>query len=381
MLNAEPAQPRYMAFLLRSYTGSRQQLLVAARRLLEASPLRGDGSRVNNSGAVWLMRRTEQSPEHVAAAVSFRNSVSVTQALGIARAVERQLEDPKKPGTRETVRIDLLWVQDVEAKTPTLELPHPDLFKTLSVAFLFERALHERGNEAFPNERQRDRMAAALQSAPDTQKTGWNRPLWLDESLGFYRTAHGQTWFTEEPGRAEALSMAGFSVGTALRERVDADENRVGLVDPQLGDELDRMVLSGKSPNLSAEADAEWSFGIKRGQAAAATLDSLPMNVLVPVSVDLPQDMPDSKRAFRWAAEVQSACREHNVQMSQVVVVADEPTNVRGYVLGQLLTGMPPGVQLLDTELSYVPDTYPEAIPTYGESVWHLRIMTGALFH
>jgi hypothetical protein len=60
MLNAIPDKPRFMAFVLRSYTGSRQHLLIAAREMLTASALDGDPKK---SGSAWLSSYVRGAPD------------------------------------------------------------------------------------------------------------------------------------------------------------------------------------------------------------------------------------------------------------------------------------------------------------------------------
>lgn len=140
MLDAIPDKPRFMAFVLRSYTGSRQHLLIAARRLLAESVLGGDPKKQDWSGKVSQLKASQKLREHVIGAASFQNAVSIQQALDIATEVEHKLEDPQKPGARETVRIDLVWVQGVKMKMPELELPSPEIAGNSSLAYARSRA-------------------------------------------------------------------------------------------------------------------------------------------------------------------------------------------------------------------------------------------------
>jgi len=102
MLNAIPDKPRFMAFVLRSYTGSRQHLLIAAREMLTASALGGDSKKRGATSEVHQMKAAGQLREHVIGALSFQNTVSIQQTLDIAASVEHRLADPKMPGAQET---------------------------------------------------------------------------------------------------------------------------------------------------------------------------------------------------------------------------------------------------------------------------------------
>ncbi len=379
MLNAEPAQPRYMALLLRSYTGSRQQLLVAARRLLEASPLVGDPSRNGASSEASLLRASPDWPECVAAALSFRNSLSIQQVLNLVADVERRLEDPKKPGARETVRIDLLWVQGAEMKTPSLTLPSPELFKNQVFGSLMEESLQKRGLEAFPEPGPRERMIKAMHSAPFPQADGWHRPYSFEQCLQLNRKPDQQDWMAYEPGRAEALAVAGFAVGVALRERMDAHQRVFAPVDPAVADEVERGLQSEAVVAWSAKAQEEVDFALKRGRTMVEATDRAGPAVLVPVSVQFADGTADDRRALRWVSEVQFVARQNKLHIAQVVVFADEPTSVRGMVLGVPGDASPPGVQLFDARLTYVPDPCPVCAES-GARLWHLRLMTGDLF-
>lgn len=379
MLNAEPAHPRYMALLLRSYTGSRQQLLVAARRLLEASPLVGDPSRNGASSEVSLLRAGGDWPECVAASLSFRNSLSVERALGIAAEVERQLADPKKPGARATVRIDLIWVQGVELKTPSLELPSPELFKNQVFGSLMEESLQKWGLEAFPEQGPRERMIKAMHSAPFPQADGWHRPYSFEQCLQLNRKPDQQDWMAYEPGRAEALAVAGFAVGVALRERLDAHEHAFAPVDPVVAEEVERGLQSETVVVWSPKAQEEVDFVIERGRTMVEATDRRGPAVMMPVSIQFADGTPEDRRALRWASEVQFVARQNKLRIGQVVVLADEPTGVRGMVLGAPVEVPPPGVQLIDARLTYVPDPCP-ACAESGARQWTLRLMAGELF-
>ncbi|HEY5285366.1 MAG TPA: hypothetical protein VIM14_21410, partial [Polyangia bacterium] len=65
LLNAIPDKPRFMAFVLRSYTGSRQHLLIAAREMLTASPLDGEPKKSGATFEVHQMKASDQLREHV----------------------------------------------------------------------------------------------------------------------------------------------------------------------------------------------------------------------------------------------------------------------------------------------------------------------------
>jgi hypothetical protein len=378
-LNAEPAHARTMAFLLRSYTGSRQQLLVAARRLLEASPLVGDPSRNGASSEVSLVRKSGKWPECLVASLSFRNSLSIERVLEIATQVERQLADPQKPGARETVRIDLVWVEGVAFKSPSLELPSPELFENGVFGSFMEESLQKWGLEAFPEQGPRERMIKALHAAPFPQADGWHRPFSFEQCLQLARKPEQQLWMGFESGRAEALAVAGFAAGVALAERLDAQEHAFAPVDPVVAKEVEHGLNSAAAVVWSPKAQEEVDFTIKRGRTLIEAADRSGPAVVFPVSVQFAGGATDDQRVLRWVSEVQLVARQHHLYVGQVVVLADEPTVVRGLVLGNPVGGPWPGVQLIDAGLTYVPDPCP-ACAESGARLWHLRLVTGDLF-
>jgi hypothetical protein len=151
------------------------------------------------------MKASDQLREHVLGALSFKNAVSIRQALDIAASVEHRLEDPQKPGARETVRIDLIWVQGVKMKTPGLELPSPEIASNGYLAFYFEESIHSMGLEAFPDKGERDHMVKTIKNAPDVQEGGWGMNFDLSNSLGFYRQPDHNEWTDSGPDKADSL--------------------------------------------------------------------------------------------------------------------------------------------------------------------------------
>ncbi len=378
MLNAIPDKPRFMAFVLRSYTGSRQHLLIAAREMLEASALGGDPKKSGVSYKVYQLKANGQLREHAIGAVSFQNAVSIQQALDIAASVEHRLEDPQKPGARETVRIDLVWVQGVKMKTPELELPSPEIAGNSYLAYRFEESLHSVGLEAFPDKSEREHMAKTIEKAPDIHERGWGMQFDLKDSLGFYRKPDHNEWVAAGPDKAEILASVGCAVGAAVIERVRARGMAEQPVDPAIAAEIQKE-RDDWHYNPSVAATLENSHTIERGWAAVAEERKISFARMVPIDMATDPKAPDEVLVMRWASEVQSTARQNLLRIGHVVVYAVEAGRIRGALLGQASDMPIPGVQLLGAKVNYDP-TRGLNSPERGDNYYDYSLSTGQLF-
>jgi hypothetical protein len=376
MLNAIPDQPRFMAFVLRSYTGSRQHLLIAAREMLTASALDGVPKKSGATFEVHQMKAAGQLREHALAALSFQNSISIQQALDIAASVERKLEDPKKPGARETVRIDLIWVQGVKMKTPGLELPSPEIAGNGYLAFYFEESIHSMGLEAFPDKGERDHMVKAIKNAPDIQEGGWGMRFNLKESLAFYRKPGHNEWTDSGPDKAEILAIAGCAVGAAVIERAQARDTVVAPpVDPTVAKEMTDV----DPQEWSEAADRENHYSIKRGWAAVEERRKIQLAKVIPIDIAFDSRAKDESLVIRWASEVQAVARQNWLRLGHVVVFALETGRIRGAVFGQESDRPIPAVELLGAKVNYDPSRGLNS-PERGDNYYDVCLQTGQLF-
>jgi hypothetical protein len=378
MLNAIPDKPRFMVFVLRSYTGSRRHLLIAAREMLTASALGGDPKKRGATIKVRQMKAAGQLREHAIGAVSFQNAVSIQQALDIAAGVERKLEDPKKPGARETVRIDLIWVQGVKMKTPGLELPSPEIAGNSYLAYYFEESVHSRGIEAFPDKSERDHMVKTIKNAPEIQEGGWGMIFDLQESLAFYRKPDHNEWACSGPDKAEILASAGCAVGAAVIERVRARGVVEKPVDPAVAKEIEREI-EDSSYRTSHAATMENSDSIERGWAAVEERRKIGLAKVAPIDIAVDPRASDEALVMRWASEVQSVARQNWLRLGHVVVFDLEPGRIRGAVFGQESDRPVPAVELLGARVKYDPDRGLNS-PDRGDNYYDVSLQTGQLF-
>jgi hypothetical protein len=379
MLNAIPDKPRFMVFVLRSYTGSRQHLLIAAREMLTASVLGGDPKKRGASLKVHQMKASGQLREHAIGAVSFQNTVSIQQALDIAAGVERKLEDPTKPGARATVRIDLVWVQGVKLKTTSLELPSPEIAGNSYLAYYFEESIHSWGLEAFPDKGERDQMVKTIKNAPEIQEGGWGMNFDLEDSLGFYRQPDHNEWTNSGPDKAEILAMSGCAVGAAVIERVRARGTAEKPPDLAAAKEIEEGPLAARVVRMSPAAMRENSYGIERGSAAVEARRRIALVEAIPIDIAVDPKASDNALVMRWASEVQLAARQNWLQLGQTVVYSVEPGRIRGAVFGQKSNQPIAAVELLGARVKYAPDRGLNS-PDRGSNYYDIYLLTGQLF-
>jgi hypothetical protein len=375
MLNAIPDKPRFMAFVLRSYTGSRQHLLIAAREMLTASALGGDPKKRGATIKVHQMKPAGQLREHAIGTVSFQNTVSIQQALEIAADIERKLEDPKKPGARETVRIDLIWVQGVKLRAPGLELPSPEIAGNKNLALDFEESVHSTALEAFPDKGDRNHMAKLVENAPEIQEEGWGMIFDLADSLGFYRKVDHNEWTAAGPDKAEILASSGCAVGAAVIERIHARGTVETPVDSAIAKEIE-----GTNPRRwSLPADRENHFGIQRGRLAVEERRKVELSKAIPIDIAVDPGAKDEVLVMRWAAEVQSTARQNRLRLGQVVVFSLDYDRLRGAILGQESNKPLPAVELLGARVSFDSERGLGS-PVRGSNYYDFHLSTGQLF-
>lgn len=380
MLNAIPDQPRFMAFVLRSYTGSRQHLLIAAREMLTASALNGETKKSGATAEIHQMKAAGQLREHALGAVSFKNAISIQQAMEIATGVEHRLADPKKPGARETVRIDLIWVQGVKMKASGLELPSPEIAGNSHVAYYFEESIHSMGLEAFPDKAERDHMARTIRNAPDVQESGWGMNFDLHESLGFYRKPDHNEWRDFAPDKAEILAIAGCAVGAAVIECVRARGTVEKTVEPAIAKEIEEGLATEHPERWSTSAMNENSFGIDRGWAAVEERRKIEMAKVILIDIAVNPGVSDEALVMRWASEVQSTARQNWLRLGHVVVFALEQGRIRGAILGEESEKPVPATELLGARVKYDPENGIGS-PQRGIASYVVCLLTGQLFN
>jgi hypothetical protein len=367
LLKAVPDQPRYMSFLMRSYTGSRQHLLVAARELLALSPVGGGDPEEQRWSNLYIMKAREPLREHLMGVFSVRNQISIEQAVATAKEVETRLADPKSPGARETVAIELLWVENVVLKLPDLTLPSPEIDGNVAVAFQFEESLHAVATRIFPDKSDQRAMRSAMERAPTVQDHYGNMDFELKDSLGLDRKVGHNEWSGFAPDRSELLAVAGMAVGIAVIERLQAREAPEEPVDPELVRELE-----GDPTNWSEKADMFNHRTVVRGRGAVNEQLKIKPRFLLPVAVKVDKNASEETLFMRWMSEVQSTSREKQLRVGLAIVTAAGENWVRGAILGEPATGSLPGIELLGVRL--------DSDPSSTLAARDLRVKTGELF-
>jgi hypothetical protein len=354
MLTAVPEKPRYIAFILRSYAGSRQHLLVAANELLDASPVGGDPKK-RGAGGLRVMEAKGNLREHYLGALRYKTNVSIQQALDIAREIEKKLEDPRKSGARETVRIDLAWVQGVTLTVPgKVTLPSPELDSDGAVAWMFEDAIRHVVLEVFGS---RDEAQAFLKKSgkiPEIQETKRWVLFTMMESLAMYRKVGHREWKASGTNLAEALAGVGCAVATApIEAKRTRDEGETAL-DPKLA----KLVEEQNSDLWSHETLMENSYGVERGWDALNERRKIRFVESVELEVAVPPAIKEDRLMLRWASEVQALAREKRLRVGLVAVVTQEPGRIRGVLFGERSEKTVPGVEILGARFREHPEEW-----------------------
>lgn len=368
MLSAVLQNPRYIAFILRSYTGSRQHLIVAAAQMLLQSKVGGDPKEHGKASDIQVLAAGSGLPEHLIGAASYFTKATIQDAVAAAAEVERRLEDPAKPGARETIRIDLVWVQNVELQTPLVTLPHPELWANGNWAYTWRSSL---GIEAFPTDREALRIRDLVENADEKQRARCHVEASLEESTGFYRKPEHNEWRANDLlDLPDALSALGDAVQAAAIEReIEAVDPR-RPVDPVLASQIQKP----DSRDWSSAALLENSASIQRGFAAvkkrvATRLDEVVLIRVVPKA---------NAVALQWASEVQAAARRSHLRVGKVVVTSMGPGEIRGLALGQKQPETPPArVEILGAEI--LPVHNPRS--PGNEDSFSARLSTRQLLH
>lgn len=352
MLTAVPEKPRYIAFILRSYSGSRQHLLVAANELLDASRLGGDPKK-RGGGGLRVMEAKGNLREHYLGALRYKTNVSIQQALDIARAVEKKLEDPREPGARETVRVDLAWVQGVTLTVPgKITLPSPELDSDGGVAWMFEDAIRHVVLEVFGSRGEAQAFLEKSGRLPEIQETKREIRFSMMKSLGMYRKVGHREWVARGPNLAEVLAGIGCAVATApIEARRTSSEGEMPL-DPKLA----KLVEEQNSDLWSHETLMENSYGVERGRDALNERRKIRFAESVDLEVAVLPATKEDRLMLRWASEVQALAREKQFRVGHVAVVAQEPGRIRGVLFGERSERPVPGVEILGARFREYPE-------------------------
>lgn len=367
MLTMVPEKPRFLAFMLRSYTGSRQHLIVAAAKMLLESRIGGDPAKHELDDYIYILEAKQGLPGHFLSAASYYTRAFIQEALAAAAEVERRLEDPTRPGARETIRIDLVWVQGLELHGPPITLPHPDLMSNGNWAHAWRQVVGGHWEEIFGNPEAWRKITDKIESSEDRQNQIADVTTKLIESTWLLRkSASENQWGEYAHDLADALAALGDASASAGIEReLDAKHPRVPI-DPTIAQEMDRMEPADWSEAASAENRAT----VKRSREAMQIRMGVRFVRALPFKVAAGAKNP----ALSWAAAVQGACREAKLNLGMVVVTGMDEKETHAIALGEPALEMPAGVELLDAK-------------TLDEPEWRRDervrafLRTGELFH
>lgn len=123
-LRSASPQPRHLAIVARSWSGSPQSFVAAAQDLL-----RGGGLQAAGADILWFQQPGTAGAYYVAGAMSFTSTSSVEQIVALMKDVEARLNGGHPGQEGGTLLLELQWVEGVTASTPALTLPSPNILR------------------------------------------------------------------------------------------------------------------------------------------------------------------------------------------------------------------------------------------------------------
>jgi 7,8-dihydro-6-hydroxymethylpterin-pyrophosphokinase len=309
VLKERPDKPRLVAFGMRSFTGSRLAFLCAGDTLLMQSPL----MKVKGGSMVEIYEPHGGKPGYMAQTSVFESRLPLENLLGIARSVEERLADPKHPDARQTLRIDILWVEGVSLSTDDVEIPHPAVFSdpeawaigTFAPAIedhIHSRILATRILFAWHNVPPPHNTGLINSDHPPTSLTkGENANIW---------TVVGDDW-------SDGLAAAGTMYSQAYIFRELRGLHPIEMVVADLDERMD------KEDYNSFDSDtADYKLRENAG------------DVIHLLESSSPPGSDSSRIANDWLQAVSSGMVHHSMRVSDVVVFSAEKHGVRGAILG-----------------------------------------------
>ncbi len=325
-VNKMGQRPFVIAF--RSYSGSRVALLNAARDLLTAAGVIDYGG--GGSDIEWYHDQ-ERKRDFLAEAVAFKSDLPVEQILGMMAAVEERLGGPQREPAP-LIKMDLLWVEGVEMKTPELTLPSPLIFDKYWANSVFvdagEQAMFIAKNEG------REKVSTLFRVAHAYKRF----QAITDPAATHYHTT--------TPGGDGTPELARGPSGTDYDERATDDIDSLAVAgDLLLFAETD--VIRGKDPKTAKdETDSDAYL------TANDIVEKMPRDTVLPLQVPAPAKASVDARAQAWVNGLARLLAEKQFTGRRTMIFSIGATQISGAVIGHASPDYRPYFRPGDTTIS-----------------------------
>jgi 2-amino-4-hydroxy-6-hydroxymethyldihydropteridine diphosphokinase len=234
-------------------------------------------------------------PDFLNAAIAVRTQAPAEALLALALKMEQRLgrERTVRWGPR-TMDVDVLWAQDLVCESDELTIPH---------ARLRERTFA---------------LRPLLELEPNAQD-----PRDFARYSEVYRALIAAESATASPASSRSIA----SVGYGLQNRFETI-----VLTHHTADEGFRVFALDRADVLAAAAEAVGNTMIDAQSVRATKV------IAVEASSPDPQGFTDdSERLWSWLSEVLFTLESQRIALKRVCILADEPTVVRGMILGEPL--------------------------------------------
>ena len=305
-VNKMGERPFVIAF--RSYSGSQESLIHAAKDLLKASGTirRGGGG----SEYQWY-HDEERKRDFVVQAVVFKTELPVEGILGMMAAVDERLGGHQREPAP-LIKMDLMWIEGVEMETPELTLPSPLIFEKYWANRVFVEASEDVMFRSRDEGREKTsvvrRIAKAYKKYHDMD----------DSAVTFF-------YETNELSPPELSRKPG---GTIYSQEAVDDLNTIAVAgNLLLFAEVD--VTRGRSPSTAPNETEEQAYHRARG-----VLDRLPREAILPIEVPIEANSTVDAKAQAWVDGLAGLLAVHHFVGVRTVIYSVDATRVSGAVIG-----------------------------------------------
>ncbi len=293
MVTTPTESPRHLVFGLRSYAGSRTAFLLAAARLLKAIPQ----VKVERRSTIEVYAPRDAEPGYLASSLLIESPLAIVALLDVARGIERQLADPAEPDARQMIRIDLLWVDGVEIRTPDLELPSALLFTQSWAIGTFTEA----AEMAITKQSELERFNRSLKEVPPPHES--DQIPYLPSVPSMTRLPTIDSWVCSAYDWLDGLAAAAEALA---RARMAADAS-------VLGEAEQLAVLKNLDADIAAVSADDVQFVNVRPSGGAT----------------------DEQIARAWLDGVQAQLAAHPMRMGAIAVISADAGSIRGFLIGE----------------------------------------------
>jgi hypothetical protein len=305
-VNKMGERPFVIAF--RSYSGSQESLIHAAKDLLKASGTirRGGGG----SEYQWY-HDEERKRDFVVQAVVFKTELPVEGILGMMAAVDERLGGPQREPVP-LIKMDLMWVEGVEMETPELHLPSPLIFEKYWANRVFVEASEDVMFRSRDEGREKTSVVRRIAKA-------YKKYHDMDDSAVtfFYETNElsppelsrkpGGTIYSQEA--VDDLNTIAVAGNLLLFAEVDVTHER----DPQ-------------TPRDETDRDAYFSD--------QDLLEKLPRDTMLALEVPIEATATVDAKAQAWVDGLAGLLAVHHFVGARTVIYAVDATRISGAVIG-----------------------------------------------